>query len=59
MTASLTAKKQCPKCSSADYLFRSRKMIEANPEQLQPEAINTKYRCKPCGHEWWVKVEGK
>jgi DNA-directed RNA polymerase subunit M/transcription elongation factor TFIIS len=41
-----TASRTCPKCGSGDYQFRSRKKIE------EPKAVETKYRCKPCGHEW-------
>jgi DNA-directed RNA polymerase subunit M/transcription elongation factor TFIIS len=43
----------CPKCGSADYQFRSRKKII---EEGKPEAVETKYRCKKCDHEWRVKV---
>jgi DNA-directed RNA polymerase subunit M/transcription elongation factor TFIIS len=43
----------CPACGSTDYQFRSRKKIPA--ENGQPEAMETKYRCKACGHEWKVR----
>jgi transposase-like protein len=46
--------KYCPKCRSGDYTFRSRKKIPA--EKDQAEAVETKYRCKACGHEWRVRV---
>jgi transposase-like protein len=49
--------KTCPKCGSDDYTFRSRKKIE--PAEGQPAAVETKYRCKACGHEWKVKVVGR
>lgn len=46
--------KTCPKCGSGHYLFRSRKKIEA--ADGREAAVETKYRCKACGHEWKVKV---
>ena len=46
----------CPKCGSNEYAFRSRKRIEADGDQ--PAAIETKYRCKKCQHEWRERVEG-
>jgi hypothetical protein len=42
----LLTKKTCPKCGSGDYLLRSRKKIEANPETGESAAFETKYRCK-------------
>ena len=42
----------CPKCSSTDYRFRTRKKITVDPEKGQPEQWETKRRCQPCGHEW-------
>ena len=39
----------CPKCGSSDYQFRSRKKVS---EEGSPEAVETKYRCKACTHEW-------
>ena len=42
-------KRCCPECKSTAYLFRSRKKIV---EDGKPEAVETKYRCKECGHEW-------
>jgi DNA-directed RNA polymerase subunit M/transcription elongation factor TFIIS len=47
--------KTCPKCGSGEYTFRSRKKIPADPEKNEPEAIETKYRCKKCEHEWKVR----
>jgi DNA-directed RNA polymerase subunit M/transcription elongation factor TFIIS len=47
-------KKICPKCGRSEYAFRSRKTIEASKDQ--EESIETKYRCKPCSHEWKVRV---
>jgi DNA-directed RNA polymerase subunit M/transcription elongation factor TFIIS len=44
----------CPKCGSREYAFRGRKTI--TPEADQPAALETKYRCKACGHEWRVRV---
>ena len=49
--------KTCPKCGSGDYTFRSRKKIEA--AQGQAPAVETKYRCKACEHEWRVRVAVK
>src|SRR5689334_2999979 len=46
----------CPKCGSGDYLFRGRKKIE--PTEDQETAVETKYRCQACGHEWKVRVPG-
>ncbi len=48
--------KTCPKCGSGDYQFRSRKKIEADPDKGEPEAWETKYRCRACGKEWRVRV---
>lgn len=47
----------CPKCESGDYQFRSRKKIEAGDGK--PGALETKYRCKSCNHEWKERVEVK
>jgi DNA-directed RNA polymerase subunit M/transcription elongation factor TFIIS len=44
----------CPACGSTEYVFRSRKKIPAGDGQ--PEAMETKYRCKSCEHEWKVRV---
>ena len=44
----------CPECNSGDYRFRSRKKIAA--ENGKPEAVETKYRCQLCNHEWREKV---
>jgi DNA-directed RNA polymerase subunit M/transcription elongation factor TFIIS len=46
--------KTCPKCGSRDYTFRGRRKIE--PAEDQEAAVETKYRCKTCLHEW--KVSG-
>ena len=48
------AARTCPKCGSGDYQFRSRKKVPA--EKDQPEAVETKYRCKACAHEWKVRA---
>jgi hypothetical protein len=45
----------CPKCGSGNYLFRGRKHIPADLEKAQQAAIETKYCCKACSHEWRVK----
>jgi hypothetical protein len=39
-----------------DYLFRGRKMIPANADKGEPEAMETKSRCKACGQEWKVRA---
>lgn len=44
----------CPKCSSNDYIFKGRKKIA--PTDTQPEAIETRYQCRPCGHGWKDRV---
>ena len=49
-------KRNCPACGSDDYLFRSRKHIEADPVKGEPESWETKYRCKACGKEWREKA---
>lgn len=49
--------KSCPKCGNSEYTFRGRKRIAAAPGQ--GEAVETKYRCKSCGHEWKVRVATK
>jgi DNA-directed RNA polymerase subunit M/transcription elongation factor TFIIS len=46
--------KTCPKCRSGEYAFRSRKKIEA--QEGQEAAVETKYRCKACLHEWKVRT---
>jgi DNA-directed RNA polymerase subunit M/transcription elongation factor TFIIS len=43
----------CPKCGSTDYRFRGRKTVAAEPGRA--EAVETKYRCQACGHEWKVR----
>jgi len=48
-----------PECGSGDYAFRSRKNVIAVLEKGEPEATETKYRCKSCGHEWKVRVPTK
>jgi DNA-directed RNA polymerase subunit M/transcription elongation factor TFIIS len=46
--------RRCPRCGSGEYLFRSRKKVVT--EDGKAEVVETKYRCKPCGHEWRVQV---
>jgi transposase-like protein len=53
----LAAKKNCPECGSEDYQFRSRKSITA--KEHEQEVVETKYRCKSCGHEWKVKTSAR
>jgi DNA-directed RNA polymerase subunit M/transcription elongation factor TFIIS len=50
------ASRTCPACGSDDYEFRSRKKVAH--EAGQGEVVETKYRCKACGHEWRVRVAG-
>jgi DNA-directed RNA polymerase subunit M/transcription elongation factor TFIIS len=50
------ATKSCPKCGSGEYTFRGRKKIAAEPGQGEAEAVETKYRCKACAHEWKVQT---
>ena len=44
------AQRTCPECGSDKYLFRGRKKIPAAAGQ--EEAMETKYRCTACEHEW-------
>jgi transposase-like protein len=48
-----TPARVCPACGSADYQFRSRRALEAEPGKQETE---TKYRCKGCGKEWKVRA---
>ena len=50
MDETTPAKKSCPECGSRQYQFRSRKKVAGE----HGEAVETKYRCKACGHEWRV-----
>jgi DNA-directed RNA polymerase subunit M/transcription elongation factor TFIIS len=56
MNPHLSANRTCPECGSSDYAFRSRKKIEADPVKEEPEAWETKYRCKACACEWRERV---
>jgi hypothetical protein len=47
----------CPGCASKQYVFRGRKTVPA--EQGKPAAVETKYMCRGCGHEWRERVEAK
>jgi hypothetical protein len=50
-----TASKDLPEVRQwAHHMFRSRKKIEA--ANGQEASVETKYRCKACGHEWKVRV---
>lgn len=51
-----TPTRTCPQCGSAEYSFRSRKKIPADPEKGEPGATETKYRCKKCAREWKVRT---
>jgi DNA-directed RNA polymerase subunit M/transcription elongation factor TFIIS len=53
MEQTVTPRRNCPACGSGDYQFRSRKKVA---EEAKREAVETKYRCKACGHEWRVTL---
>jgi transposase-like protein len=44
----------CPSCGSTDSVYRYRKNAVPEPGLKVIEAIEAKYRCKACDHEWWV-----
>jgi DNA-directed RNA polymerase subunit RPC12/RpoP len=46
----------CPACGSSAYLFRGRKTVPPEPGQPDAQAVETKYRCKHCGHQWRVRA---
>ena len=46
------ANRVCPECRSKDYAFRARRNFPAIAEHGSPAAVETKYRCRACGHEW-------
>jgi DNA-directed RNA polymerase subunit M/transcription elongation factor TFIIS len=48
-------KRMCPECGSDNYAFRGRKKILADEKSNQIEAMETKFRCKACEHEWREK----
>jgi transposase-like protein len=41
--------RRCPKCDSANYLFRARKTVEGPNGTTETE---TKYRCQQCSKTW-------
>ena len=47
-------KRACPACKSDNYKFRHRKTIES--EAAKPAAVETKFRCEDCKHEWKERV---
>ncbi len=49
----------CPVCGSSDYTFRSRKKVSPKPGEEGQDEIETKYRCKGCGHEWRVRTPAR
>jgi DNA-directed RNA polymerase subunit M/transcription elongation factor TFIIS len=51
-----TPARACPECGSADYAFRHRRQIPATPD-AGPE-LETKFRCKDCGHDWKERAPG-
>ena len=58
MSQSLPPGRTCPQCGSTDYAFRSRKKVPPEPGRGNG-AVETKYRCKACGHEWRVRLPAK
>jgi DNA-directed RNA polymerase subunit M/transcription elongation factor TFIIS len=55
MDARIPTRKTCPQCGSDQYEFRSRKQVAGEEGGT---AVETKYRCKACEHEWRVRVPG-
>ena len=51
-----TPARSCPECGSTNYVFRSRKQIEATAEQ--GPMLETRYRCRGCEKEWKEKAPG-
>lgn len=49
----------CPACGSSDYVFRGRKRIAPDASKGAEAAIETKYHCRGCGHEWRDRVAVK
>ena len=47
-----TPDKTCPECDSSDYRFRGRRAVNAK----NGAAVETKYACAACGHQWKVRV---
>ncbi len=47
----------CPECGSKQYAFRSRKKVPAGAGKQA--AMETRYKCKECGHEWRERVAVK
>ena len=54
-----TTSRACPACKSTNYQFRHRKTIAPEPGTEGGEAVETKYRCKDCTHEWRERVPVK
>jgi hypothetical protein len=48
--------KRCPKCESTNYEFRGRKKIAPEPGETGGGSVETKSRCKACGHVWGVRT---
>ncbi len=59
MSQDQPVRRTCPECESPDYAFRSRKKVSPEPGLGGGEAVETKYRCKACGHEWRVRAPMK
>jgi len=48
--------KRCPKCDSTNYEFRGRKKFALEPGETGGGSVETKSRCKACGHVWGVRT---
>ena len=46
----------CPTCEARSYAFRSRRTIEAKPEEGGGKFVETKYRCRSCEGEWKERI---
>ena len=40
----------CPECEHKGYMFRARRALDGKPGESG--AVETKYRCRSCAHEW-------
>ena len=67
MTSFYRTDRCCPECQDKAYTFRGRKVVDGTEDE--GKLVETKYRCRPCGHEWrervpapaglkWVQPEG-
>jgi DNA-directed RNA polymerase subunit M/transcription elongation factor TFIIS len=56
MTDAPPPKRSCPACGSEEYRFRHRQTTPSDPDKGEPEAVETKYRCAVCEHEWKERI---